>query len=392
MIDVARARRDTPGCVDHPFLDSCGSSLMPRPVVDEVVGHLRRETEVGGYRAAAERADDLEAGYGLVASLLGCRADQVAFTDSATRSWLGAFDALPLGPGDRILVGEAEYAGNAVPLLMRAEAAGATVEVVPSDEDGSFAPAALKAMLDERVALVSVVHVPTNSGAVADVRRIADAAHEAGALVLLDACQSVGQLRVDLAELDADILTATGRKWLRGPRGTGVLAVRDRARERLRPRLADLHGGTWTGPQEYRLREDARVFEVWEQDVAGRLGLLRAARYLLDLGVAEAEATVADRARDLRAKLAALPGVTVHDHGARLSGIVTFAVDGIEAGAVKAALARQHITVSSSTRSSTLLDMTRRGLEAVVRASPHYFVTSAQIDETVAAVAELRRR
>jgi selenocysteine lyase/cysteine desulfurase len=378
--------------VDHPFLDSCGSSLMPRPVADEMAAHLRRETEVGGYRAARERRDDLEAGYGVFASLLGCRTDQVAFTDSATRSWLSAFDALPLAAGDRILVGEAEYAGNAVPLLMRAEAAGASVEAVPSDKEGPFSADALADMLDERVALVSLVHVPTNSGAVAEVRRIADAAHQAGALVLLDACQSVGQLRIDLEELDADILTATGRKWLRGPRGTGVLVVGDRARDRLRPRLADLHGGAWTAPDQYSLREYARVYELWEHDVAGRLGLIRAARYLLELGVTDVEAAVADRAAELRAKLAALPGVSVRDEGAWLSGIVTFTVDGIPADGVREALALQGITVSSSARSSTLLDMTHRGLEAVVRASPHYFVTYAQIDETVAAVAELRPR
>lgn len=392
MIDVARARRDTPGCVDHPFLDSCGSSLMPRQVLDEVSAHLRRETEVGGYRAAAEREHDLEDGYGVFASLFGCRPDQIAFTDSATRSWLAAFDAVPLAAGDRILVGEAEYAGNAVPLLMRAEETGAKVEVVPSDAAGSFSAEALESMLDERVAVVSLVHVPTNSGAVADVRRVADAAHRAGALVLLDACQSAGQLRVDLAELDADVITTTGRKWLRGPRGTGVLVVGDRARARLRPRVADLHSGTWTSAHGYRLREDARVFELWENDVAGRLGLVRAARYLLGLGVAEVEAAVAARAADLRGKLAALAGVTVHDEGARLGGIVTFGVEGVDAEEVRAALVAQGITVSTSGRSSTLVDMTRRGLDTVVRAAPHYFVTFAQIDETVAAVAELRRR
>ncbi|MFZ3497476.1 aminotransferase class V-fold PLP-dependent enzyme [Streptomyces sp. 5.8] len=373
------------------FLDSAGSSLMPRQVLDEVVGHLRREAEIGGYRAAEERRADLDAGYGVVAELLGCRPDQVAFTDSATRSWLAAFDAVPLKAGDRILIGEVEYAGNAVPLLMRAEAVGATVEVVPSDRDGVFSTAALEEMLDERVKLVSLVHVPANGGVVNEVRRVADAAHAVGALLILDACQSAGQLRLDAAGLDADIVTVTGRKWLRGPRGTGALVVRDRAARLLRPRLADLRGGSWYGPGEYRLRTDAQVFELWEAGIAQRLGLIRAARYALRLGVGEIEAAVKARAARLRVGLAGLAGVVIHDLGAARCGIVTFTVEGIDSARVRDVLAGQGITVNVSRSPSTLLDMTRRGLSGIVRASPHYFVDDVQIDKCIDVVADLPR-
>ncbi|GAA2040661.1 aminotransferase class V-fold PLP-dependent enzyme [Catenulispora yoronensis] len=389
MIDMTKVLTDTPGAADRVFLNSAGSSLVPRPVLDEVVGHLRREAEIGGYEAADEREADLEAGYGVFAELLGCRADQIAFTDSATRSWLAAFDALPLAAGDRVLVGEVEYAGNAIPLLMRARAVGASVEVVPSDADGTFAAEALAELLDERVKLVSVVHVPTNGGVVADVRRISDAAHAVGALVLLDACQSVGQLAVDVEALDVDIVTGTGRKWLRGPRGTGFLAVRDRAARVLAPKLADLHGGTWTGTESFELRPDARVYELWENDVAGRLGLIAAARYLLELGPAAVEEAVGQRATYLRAGLAAIPGVTVHDLGARKAGLVTFSVAGRSAAQVQAALAARDVTVTTSSRSSTYLDMSRRGLTDIVRASPHYFVGEAQLDTAIAEVANI---
>ncbi|WP_041540274.1 aminotransferase class V-fold PLP-dependent enzyme [Catenulispora acidiphila] len=392
MIDMTKVLTDTPGAAKRVFLNSAGSSLMPTPVLEEVLGHLRRETEIGGYEAADEREADLEAGYGVFAELLGCRPDQVAFTDSATRSWLAALDAVPLGAGDRVLVGEVEYGGNAIALLMRAQAVGASVEVVPSDADGTFAADALAAMLDERVKLVSVVQVPTNGGVVADVRRISDAVHAAtGALVLLDACQAVGQLAVDAEALDADILTGTGRKWLRAPRGTGFLVVRDRAKAILRPALADLQGGTWTGADRYLLRDDARVYELWECDNAGRLGLTAAARYLLDLGLDAVEQEVTRRAEYLRTALAAIPGVTVRDLGARKSGLVTFDVAGLAAGEVQAALARQDIAVSITRRSSTFHDMARRGLTELVRASPHYFVTEPQLDAAAEAVAELAR-
>ncbi|MFD4670420.1 aminotransferase class V-fold PLP-dependent enzyme [Lentzea sp. NPDC058450] len=364
---------------DLIFLDSAGSSIPPAPVVDEVIGHLRRETEIGGYRAAAERRDDLEAGYGVLADLFGCQPSEVAFTDSATRSWLAAFDAVPLAAGDRILVTEAEYAGNAIPILRRAAEAGAVVEVIPSDIHGQVDLGALN--LDNRVKLISLVHVPTNGGLINPVNDITAAAREVGALVLLDACQSAGQL--DLRGLDYDMLSCTGRKWLRGPRGTGALVVRDEVRERLHPRLVDLHSGEWTGPQSYRLRSDARVFELWECGVADRLGLIAAARYALDLGLDVIEAEVADRAKRLREGLAGIPGITVRDLGERQSGIVTFTSERVPALELKDRLWQASVAVTVSSAGSTLLDMTRRGLDEVVRASPHYFVTHAEIDRAL---------
>lgn len=364
---------------DLIFLDSAGSSIPPAPVLDEVIGHLRREAEIGGYRAAAERQHDLEAGYGVLSELFGCHPSEVAFTDSATRSWLAAFDAVPLAAGDRILVTEAEYGGNAIPVLRRAAETGAVVEVVPSDIHGQVDLGALH--LDNRVKLISLVHVPTNSGLVNPVNEVTAAAREVGALVLLDACQSTGQL--DLRGLDYDMLACTGRKWLRGPRGTGALVVRAEVRERLHPRLVDLHSGEWTGPMEYRLRDDARVFELWECGVAERLGLIAAARYALDKGLDVIEAEVADRAKRLREGLRAIPGITVQDLGVRQSGIVTFTSERVPAMDLKDRLWDLGVAVTVSRIGSTRLDMTRRGLDEVVRASPHYFVSPDEIDQAL---------
>jgi len=391
VIDLDRVREDTPGCRDQVFLDSAGSSLPPRQVLDEVVGHLRREAEVGGYRAAEERAEDLEEGYRVAAELLGCAPDEIAFTDSASRSWELAFSAVPLSRGDRVLISEAEYAGHAVASLHRASVVGAVVEPVPSDTTGAVDVEALRNMLDERVRLVSLVHVPTNSGLVNPVREVVEAAHAVGALVLLDACQSVGQLPVRADELGADLITTTGRKWLRAPRGTGLLVVRRSAAERLRPPMVDLQGAEWVGPCEVRLRTDARVYERWEFGVAQRLGLIAALRYALELGMPAIAAEVTARAERTRAGLATLPGVRVRDPGHRRCGIVSFTVDGLPADAVRDALREQGITVTVSRRQSALLDMSRRGLSEVVRASPHYFVSPEQVDRFVAAVDRIVR-
>ena len=389
MIDLERARADTPGCLDRVFLESAGSSLLPAPVLEVVVGHLRREAEVGGYSAEEERAAELAGVRESLARLLGCAAEDVALVDSATRAWTQLFYAVPLAAGDRILLSRAEYASNAIAALQRARRHGATVEVVPADPTGELDLDALERMLDERVRIVSLVHVPTNGGLVNPVAEATELVHRAGGLVLLDACQSVGQLAVDVARLGVDALAGTGRKWLRGPRGTGFLYVRPELARELEPPILDLHSATWTADDRYELAPDATRFELWESDVAARLGLGAAVDYLLALGIEEVEAAVRARAELLRSLLRELEGVTVADLGRRPAGIVSFAVDGVPAAAVRDALAKRRITVTVSSRSSTLLDMTDRGLDALVRASPHYFVSDEQLESAAAAVSEL---
>jgi cysteine desulfurase len=385
MLDLDHLRADTPGCLDRVFLDSAGSSLPPQPVLEEVVSHLRREAEVGGYVAADERAGDLDGLRDSLGRLLRCPPDSLAVLDSATRAWTQFFYAVPLAEGDRILLTRAEYASNAIAALQRARMHGAVVEVVPSDETGALDLDALRSMLDERVRLVSLVHVPTNGGLVNPVGEATALAREAGALVLLDACQSVGQLDLDVSVLDVDALSATGRKWLRGPRGTGFLYVRPGLLETLEPPAIDLRSATWTSADRYELRTDAGRFEQWEADVAARLGLKAAVDYLLELGIEQVAAAVQQRAERLRELL----GDRVRDLGSKRSGIVSFAVDGMPAEGVRDELARRGITVTVSGRTSTLLDMDARGIESLVRASPHYFVSGAQLEEAAAAVASL---
>jgi cysteine desulfurase / selenocysteine lyase len=394
MLDDNRVRADTPGCGSGSgpglvFLDSAGSSLPPRVVTDTVVDHLRREAEVGGYRAANERLDDLAAVKTAIGALINAAPTSIALSDSATRSWADFFYSVPLAPGDRILICGADYASNAIAALQRAAATGATVEQIPSDGSGQIDLDALTTMVDERVKLVSVLHVPTNGGLVNPAAEATGIAHSVGALVLLDACQSAGQLPIDVVELDVDALSVTGRKWLRGPRGTGFLYLRPELAESMVPERLDLHSAEWTAPDQYTLATDASRFEFWESDVAARLGLGAAVHYLLDLGPDDVYAAIAARAEYLRKALPEIGGVTVRDIGIRHNGIVSFTVDGVDTHEVRDRLAAQDITVTVSHAGSTLLDMTARGLASVVRASAHCFVSFEELDRFVAAVAAL---
>ena len=225
-IDVQKARLETPGCQHVLHLNNAGAALMPQPVLHATVGHLQLEALIGGYEAAAQAHEAVEHVYDATASLLGCHRDEVAIVENATRAWDMAFYAVPLKPGDRILTAVAEYASNYIAFLQVARKTGAVVEVVPNDASGQISLEALRHAIDDRVKLIAITHVPTNGGLVNPAEAVGRLAREAGIMYLLDACQSVGQMPVDVEAIGCDMLSATGRKFLRGPRGTGFLYVR----------------------------------------------------------------------------------------------------------------------------------------------------------------------
>ncbi len=386
-IDLARLRAETDACERVLHFNNAGSALPPRIVVDTVVDHLRREAEVGGYEAEHEAADRLAQTYRSVATLVGAAPTEIALVENATRAWDMAFYALRFQPGDRILTARAEYASNYLAFLQVARRTGAEIVTVPCDEDGALSLPALESMIDDRVKLIAVTHVPTNGGLVNPAEGIGRLARAAGVPFLLDACQSVGQMPVDVAAIGCDMLSATGRKYLRGPRGTGFLYVRQGLLEQLEPPFLDLHAATWTAADSYEIRPDARRFENWESYVAGRLGLGAAVDYALDLGLDAIAARIDLLAARLRRMLDDIPGVVVRDLGARRCGIVTFTRAEESADALKTRLGRAGINVSVSRPSSTLLDFEARGVPDVVRASVHYYNTEDEVDRFVAAVA-----
>jgi cysteine desulfurase/selenocysteine lyase len=389
--DLQRARRETPGCERVLHFNNAGAALMPQPVLDATVTHLRREALIGGYEAAERAHAALERAYDAAAALVGCQRDELALVEHATRAWDLAFYAIPFRPGDRILADMAAYASSYVAFLQVAHKTGARVEVIPNDEHGQISVAALRDAMDERVRLVALTHVPTNGGLVNPAAAVGRVAREAGVPYLLDACQSVGQMPVDVNAIGCDMLAATGRKYLRGPRGTGFLYVRRELLEWLEPPMLDLHAAHWVARDRYELRSDARRFESWESNVAARIGLGVAIDYALGWGLEAIWARVSALAEELRARLAALPGVAVHDLGRERCGIVSFAVKGWEAEAARCALAARRVNVSVSTQAATRLDMEARGLTSLVRASVHYYNSEAEVERFCAALERVMR-
>jgi cysteine desulfurase/selenocysteine lyase len=388
-LDIDRLRAETPGVAARIHFNNAGAALMPASVLDVMQDHLRREAEIGGYEAADEAQARLERVYDSVARLLGAAADEIALTLNATVAWQMAFYSLSFRAGDRILTTRAEYAANYVAFLQMAKRTGAVIEIIPDDRDGVLDPAALERMIDNRVRLIAMTWVPTNGGLVNPAAAVGRIARAHGIPYLLDACQAVGQMPVDVDELGCDMLSAPGRKFLRGPRGTGFLYVRRRLLQQLEPPMIDHFGAPWVAPDRYALRPDARRFETWESDYAARLGLGKAIDYALTLGIDEISQRCRALAAALRAGLTAIPGVTVHDLGPDPAAIVTFSVRGRPAEEVKLHLARARVNVTTSDPASTLLDARARSLPVIVRASPHYYNTEEEVHQLTALVDRL---
>ncbi len=388
-IDLQRVRAETIGVNHRIHLNNAGAALVPTPVLDAMSDYLRREAEIGGYEAADEQADRLNGVYGSVAGLLNAAPDEIALMENATVAWQMAFYALQFQPGDRILTAQAEYAANYVAFLQVAKRTGAVIEVVPNDQSGALDADALERMIDDRVRLIAITWIPTNGGLVNPAAAVGRIARKHAIPYLLDACQAVGQMPVDVAELGCDMLSATGRKFLRGPRGTGFLYVRRELMLRLEPPIIDHFAAPWVAPDRYELRPDARRFENWENNYAARLGLGVAIDYALSIGMEPIKARCWMLADLMRDELARIPGITIHDIGAERAAIVTFTVAGMDASQVNSRLSAEGINVTTSHPSSTLLDASARSLPLIVRASPHYYNTEDEIHRFTRAIAAL---
>ena len=382
-IDKQTIRRELLSEQGLIHLDHAGASLMPRCVLETQIEHLGLEAAVGGYEAKRLRNAQIEAVYDSVAQLLNCEREEVAVVENATVGWMMAFYAIQFNPGDRILTAEAEYASNYLAYLQIARDKGVVVETIPSTTTGELCVESLTAMIDDRVKLISVTHVPTNGGLVNPVEAIGAVAKVNDILYIVDACQSAGQISLDVNAIQCDVLSATGRKWLRGPRGVGFLFVSKRILESLHPPMIDMFSATWVDVDRYELRQDARRFENWESNYAAKLGLGNAIDYALDVGLNNIETEVTRLADMLRGKLAEIPAVTVHDIGKRKCGIVTFSVAGVEASEVETRLRENRIQVSASAPTSTLIDASKRELPVLVRSSVHYYNEESELDALV---------
>ncbi len=386
-LDIAGLRADTPSAESLIHFNNAGAGLMPRPVLEAVSAHLVREATLGGYESEALAADQINNMYDAAAKAVAGKPGEIAYAENATRAWDMAFYAFDWQAGDAVVTCQSEYSSNMIAYLQMAERKGIEVRLAPDDETGAVDPASLEALLDDKVKLVAITHIPTNDGLVNPVAEIGAIARKHDIPFLLDGCQSVGQMPIDARALGATMLSATGRKFLRGPRGTGFLWVAEEWIDRLNPPFLDLRSATWTGPASYEPAPDAKRFENWESYVAGRIGLGVALDYMNTIGIQDIWDRIQALSAALRTELSAIPGISVHDQGQQKCGIVTFSSERISAADLSTALRQEHrINTSTSSVQVTRKALLDTGVTDMVRASVHAYNTEDEVARTVDAI------
>ena len=394
MIDenlIERWRADTPGCANRAHLNNAGAGLMPASVHDAIVSHLNLERDIGGYESAALRASEIEKTYDVLAGLVKAKPHNIAVVANATAGFVQSMSSFDFEHGDAILTSRADYTSYQIHYLALSQRLG--VRILYADElpEGGIDPQSVREVLQrERCRLVHVSWVPTHSGMVQDVQSVGDVCEQAGVPYLVDACQVVGQIPVDVSAIKCDYLTVTARKFLRGPRGIGLMFASDRALERGdHPLFVDMRGATWSAPDRYDIDATAKRYEDWEFPYALVLGLRAAAEYALNVGIDEGGGRAKDLAAHIRRGIENIPGACVLDRGAELCAIVTAELEGVHARRIVEHLATHGINAAASLKWYGLLDFGPREVESAVRLSPHYYNTIDEADRAIAALSEL---
>jgi selenocysteine lyase/cysteine desulfurase len=383
-------RQDTPGCKTSVHFNNAGAALMPQPVISAIESHIRLESEIGGYEAYEQQSNEVNKFYSAAGKLIGAKPQQIAFTSSATNSFARALSSVPFNTGDKVLIANEDYVSNQLAFLSVKKRFGIELLRAPSLPEGGIDPDAFRKLADKhRPVLASITHVPTNSGLVQPVGEIGKICRSLDIPFLLDACQSAGQLPLDVEETYCDFLSATMRKFLRGPRGAGFLYVSDRIlNKNWYPLFIDMKGAEWTEENEFKMQPDASRFEDWELPYALQMGSAAALDYALQTGIK----TIQDRNKilmDYLKKKITGKGWIPLDRGNETCSILTVHFNGIDPSVLHNKLKSLHINTSVSRNMYARIDFKSKNVDWALRISPHYYNTEQEIDQLTEALENL---
>jgi len=391
MFDLNKVRKDTPHCQDKIFLNSAGASLMPNQVLERMTSYLGEEARHGGYKLYDIYQLEVEEFYVETAKMLNCQPHNIAYAFNATDAFAQALFSIPLERGDVIISTDDDYLSNHIQFHAAYKRFGAQTIRVNNLEDGGLDLVHLERLIKEHnPKLVSITHVPTNTGKVQDVESVGDLCEQYDILYIVDACQSVGQMEVDVEKIKCDFLNVTGRKFLRGPRGTGFLFVSDRVLKMgLTPLRLDGWSANWVAPNKFEFHESARRYEVYEQSYSCTLGLKEAIRYANEIGIDNIYNYNQELLKRLRYNLESHGDILFLDKGEHLVNIFSFQKKGVSKSDLEAGLTINDVYFSSAFKGTAFIDFDKKGVDWAIRISPHYFNTMEEMDRVAEIIKDI---
>jgi selenocysteine lyase/cysteine desulfurase len=395
--EIEKFRNETIGCNNVNHLNNAGAGLMPNVVTQSILDYIKLESEIGGYEAAALQANEIQQFYVQAGKLINCDASNIAFTASATDSYTRALSSILFCEGDIILTDNDDFISNQIQFLSLQKRFGIRIVRIKNAAIGGVDLQDLEEKLFTlQPRLLAITHIPTNSGLVQPVKSIGEIYSRYEKIqnnktwYIIDACQSAGQMKLDIEELKCDFLSITIRKFLRGPRGTGFLYISDKAlRFGLEPLFIDMRGAEWIEKDEYKQQPDAKRFEDWEFAYALVLGSKAAIEYCINIGEDKIWQQIQLLSKYMRIRLSQIDRILVLDNGPEVGGLVTFTVEGSQPQYIVTELLERKINVVPSFRNFAVIDFDEKGVEWAIRASPHYYNTFEEIDLFIKAVKEI---
>lgn len=362
---------------------------MPDVTAKTMTDYLLLEQHHGAYGAADMNMEQISKFYEEVAQLINTQLENIAFTVGSTDGYAKALSSIGFKHGDVIITTNDDYISNQIAFISLQKKLEIKVLRVKNLPDHELDLEDLEILINKyNPKLVAVTHIPTNSGLIQNVEGAGEICRKYDVLYLVDACQSVGQMSVDVEKIKCDFLTATGRKFMRGPRGTGFLYVSDKVLEKnMAPLFLDMSGAEWTAFNDYQLLKTAKRFEHWERSISSMLGFTEAVKYANRIGLQNIENYNKKLAASLRTGLQN-NGLRILDQGKHLGSIVTFCAQDGNIENIHKILKENNIYFSVSNKSNALIDFTLKSLDRAIRLSPHYFNTSEEIDQVVKILAK----
>jgi cysteine desulfurase / selenocysteine lyase len=376
------------------YLNNAGAGIMSTKTYEVIINYLKLEREIGAYHAAAKSKTLSDNFYINAAKLINANSpSEIAYMDSASRGWNMIVYGTPLKKGDTILTLSSEFGTNLITLFNYAKLNDFKVCVIKCDINGSFLIEEIENKLKEGAKLIAISHAVAHGSIINPVEEIGKLAKKYGAYYIVDGCQTVGQIKVDVQSIQCDAYMTTGRKWLCGPRGTGFLYVKSSSQMRttqLDLASADLIFDDNLNLIRIEVRNDAKQFELWEKSFANLLGLSSAIEECLESKIEVISVKIQELSNKLRFAASSNENIKLIGKTISLSGILGFYLDDYSKESyVQNEFDKFDLRISTMSDWDCPMHFPKNGANKIFRLSPHFYTDNDTIEKACEIISKI---